>query len=72
MAGEAAKVEGYLATVARLEPEIHPIDASAFYASAAISLRRIADALEAVAIQQQTIILSLDNISVNLHLARKA
>lgn len=31
----------------RLEPEITSIDAAAFYASAAISLKRIADALEA-------------------------
>ena len=36
----------YLQTVDRLEPEIHMIDAGAFYASAAISLKRIADALE--------------------------
>lgn len=36
-------VEAYGETVERLEPDIHPIDASAFYASAAISLRRIAD-----------------------------
>lgn len=33
----------YLETVARLEPEIAMIDAEAFYASAAISLKRIAD-----------------------------
>lgn len=31
----------------RLEPDILPIYASIFYASAAISLKRIADALEA-------------------------
>lgn len=36
-------VDGYLQTVARLEPDVHPIDASAFYASAAISLKRMAD-----------------------------
>lgn len=35
--------DAYMNTVDRLEPDIHPIDASAFYASAAISLRRIAD-----------------------------
>lgn len=46
MAGEKERVDGYLATVDRLEPEIHPIDASAFYASAAISLKRLADAAE--------------------------
>jgi hypothetical protein len=36
-----------LATVERLEPDIHPIDPGVFYASAAISLKRIADLLEA-------------------------
>lgn len=46
MAGEKDRVDGHLATVARLEPEINPIDASAFYASAAISLKRLADAAE--------------------------
>lgn len=46
MAGEKERVDGYLDTVKRLEPEIHMTDASAFYASAAISLKRIADALE--------------------------
>jgi hypothetical protein len=44
-----AKTDGdeYLATVARLEPDIAFIDACAYYASAAISLKRIADVLEA-------------------------
>lgn len=37
------RVDGYLTTVNRLEPDIHMIDAGAFYASAAISLKRIAD-----------------------------
>jgi hypothetical protein len=46
MAGEQERVDGYLATIARLEPDIHMIDAAAFYASAAISLKRIADVLE--------------------------
>ena len=41
--------EAYLATVERIEPDVAPIDAAAFYASAAISLRRIADAAEAIA-----------------------
>lgn len=41
--------EAYLATVERIERDIAPIDAPAFYASAAISLRRIADAAEAIA-----------------------
>jgi hypothetical protein len=46
MAGEKERVEGYLGTVNRLEPDIHMIDPGAFYASAAISLKRIADVLE--------------------------
>ncbi len=45
---EAPVEEGYLGTVQRLEPKIHVIDAGAFYASAAISLRRIADCFEEV------------------------
>lgn len=40
------RVDAYQETVKRLEPDIAPIDASAFYASAAISLRRSADAQE--------------------------
>jgi hypothetical protein len=36
-------VDAYTATIDRLEPDIAMIDASAFYASAAISLKRIAD-----------------------------
>lgn len=39
----------YIDTVARLEPDIAMVDASAFYASAAISLKRIADSLEDIA-----------------------
>ena len=39
----------YLDTVARLEPEIAMIDEGAFYASAAISLKRMADAFENMA-----------------------
>lgn len=46
MAGEKERVEGYLDTIGRLEPNIHMIDAATFYASAAISLKRIADAAE--------------------------
>lgn len=49
MAGEQERVDGYLATVDRLEPDIHPIDANAFYASAAISAKRTADATERAA-----------------------
>lgn len=37
---------GYMATIESIEPNVHPIDASAFYASAAISLKRIADVAE--------------------------
>lgn len=36
----------YQETLARMEPDIANIDASAAYASIAISLKRIADALE--------------------------
>lgn len=46
---EKRRVDDYLNTIARLEPDITPIDASAYYASAAISLKRIADALEKIA-----------------------
>jgi hypothetical protein len=38
--------EAYLATVDSLEPNIKMIDAGAFYASAAISLKRIADTID--------------------------
>ncbi len=48
----ASGPEAYLATVESLEPDIHQIDSGAFYASAAISLKRIADALEKLAIPQ--------------------
>lgn len=37
--------DGYLNTVKRLEPEIHPIDTAAALASISISLKRIVDAL---------------------------
>lgn len=39
----------YLATIARMEPDICGIDPTAFYASAAVSLKRIADAAEQIA-----------------------
>jgi hypothetical protein len=35
--------DAYLETIERMEPEISPVDPGAFYASAAISLKRIAD-----------------------------
>lgn len=45
MAGEKEQVDAYLNTIDRLEPDIAMIDAGAAYASAAISLKRIADTL---------------------------
>lgn len=39
----------YYETVQRMEPEIGAVDASAYYASAAISLKRQADAMERIA-----------------------
>jgi hypothetical protein len=41
--------EEYLETIKRIEPDIHMIDPGAFYASTAISMKRIADALEILA-----------------------
>jgi hypothetical protein len=43
---EKMRVDAYMGTINRLEPDIAMIDASAFYASAAISLKRIADAMQ--------------------------
>lgn len=43
---EAERVDAYLDTVSRLEPDIAPIDTPAALASIAISLRRIADAMQ--------------------------
>lgn len=40
----------YLATLASIEPDVSAIDASASYASAAISLKRIADVADLFAI----------------------
>lgn len=40
----------YSDTVNRLEPDIHPIDVTAAAASIAISLKRIADSLETIAL----------------------
>lgn len=40
------RVDSYLNTIDRLEPDIAMIDPGAYYASAAISLKRIADVLE--------------------------
>lgn len=41
-------LDAYLATIERMEKDITMVDAAAFHASAAISLRRIADALEQI------------------------
>lgn len=55
------RVDAYLDAVGRLEPDIAPIDASAFYASCAISAKRQADALERIAnaLEEQNKIASL-------------
>lgn len=49
MSGEGERADAYLKTIERLEPNIAMIDASAFYASVAISQKRQADALEKIA-----------------------
>lgn len=41
-------VDVYGQTIKRLEPDIHMIDSGAGWASAAISLKRIADALDEI------------------------
>jgi hypothetical protein len=46
LSGEKQRVEAYLDTVKRLEPDIAQIDLDSGIASIAISLKRIADALE--------------------------
>ncbi len=46
MSAESERVTAYQQTIARIEPEIAMIDAATYHASAAISLKRIADALE--------------------------
>lgn len=48
MAGEKERIDTYLETVKRLEPDISMIDNGAYNASAAISLKRIADTLESI------------------------
>lgn len=60
MAGEKERVDAYLATVDRMEPEIAMIDAGAFYASAAISLKRIADSLDKITARLEGIEDTLD------------
>lgn len=56
------RVDGYMATIERLEPDIHAIDAAAAYASIAISLKRIADGLEEITKHFPMIAFSLDQI----------
>jgi hypothetical protein len=46
--------DAYLDTIERLEPDIAMIDAGAAYASIAISLKRIADALEKIAKREES------------------
>jgi hypothetical protein len=46
MSGEKERVDAYMGTVARMEPEITMVDHDAAMASIAISLKRIADVLE--------------------------
>mgnify|MGYP001596292723 CR=1 FL=1 len=46
MSGEKDRVDAYLGTVARLEPDIAMMDTAACLPSIAISLKRIADALD--------------------------
>lgn len=38
--------DAYMETVNRLEPDLHPLDTDAALASIAVSLKRIADAVE--------------------------
>lgn len=48
MIGEKERVDAYLDTINRIEPDIAMLDQGAALASIAISLRRIADTLEAI------------------------
>ncbi len=48
MTGEKERVDVYARTIERLEPDIAAIDAAAGWASIAISLKRIAAALESI------------------------
>lgn len=47
--GAGEEAQGYLNTVDRMEKDIHPVDLPAAAASIAISLKRIANALEGIA-----------------------
>lgn len=44
----------YLETVHRLEPDIHPVDRDGSLTSIAISLKRIADVLESIALRKDS------------------
>ncbi len=46
MSGEAERVDAYLDTVSRIEPDIAMLDQGAALASIAISMKRVADTLE--------------------------
>lgn len=48
MAGEAERVDAYLDTIRRIEPDIAMIDQGAALASIAISLRNISETLDAL------------------------
>lgn len=48
MSRESEAVDAYLHTINRIEPEVAMIDDGAGWASIAISLKRIADALESI------------------------
>jgi hypothetical protein len=60
------ELDTYANTIARLEPEVAMIDAGAYYASAAISLKRIADSLNQLTMVQEHLLDRLDNISTNI------
>lgn len=66
MAGEKERADAYLDTIDRIEPDIAPIDAAAFYASASISLRRIGSACN-VAVGMFVIYVAGNLISLILH-----
>lgn len=58
----AVERDYYGETVDRFEPNIAHVDASAFYASAAISLKRIADTLELIEKNQRETAMNLEFI----------
>lgn len=48
MSGEAEKVNGYLETLKRLEPELYMVDRDATLTSIAISLKSLAESLASI------------------------